>query len=155
MEICHSPLHLPPRDTRSKHVPDKLGKSAYGPRSLHVQILWISLVGGLRQCLTSNCLAIFGPSPQPAAALRAASRVSGVGFSFCRSLTERIPKRVEIHEICHLGPLRERREKPKFYRNLSHTIRNYGALEISYGSLSKLWDTPMCVDSTDLFAIQL
>ena len=111
MEICHSPLHLPPRDTRSTHVPDKLGKSAYGPRSLHVQILWISLVGGLRQCLTSNCLAIFGPSPQPAAALRAASRVSGVGFSFCRSLTERIPKRVEIHEICHLGPLRERREK--------------------------------------------
>ena len=31
-------------------------------------------------------------------------------------------------------------EKTKFYRNLSHTSRNYG-LEISYGSHSKLWDT--------------
>ncbi len=32
-------------------------------------------------------------------------------------------------------------EKTKFYRNLSHTSRNYG-LEISYGSHSKLWPTP-------------
>ena len=58
---------------------------------------------------------------------------------FCRSsLMEQIPKRGEIHEICHCG---SEEEKTKFYRNLSHTSRNYG-LEISYGSHSKLWDTP-------------
>jgi len=43
---------------------------------------------------------------------------------------EQIPKRGEIHEICHCG---SEEEKTKFYRNLSHTSRNYG-LEISYGS---------------------
>ena len=47
---------------------------------------------------------------------------------YCRSsLTEQIPKRGEIHEICHCG---SEEEKTKFYRNLSHTSRNYG-LEIS------------------------
>jgi len=53
----------------------------------------------------------------------------------------RIPMRGEIHEICLSG---SEEEKTKFYRNLSHTIRNYG-LEISYGSHSKLLDTPSAV----------
>jgi hypothetical protein len=113
-----------------------------GPRSLHV--------GGLRQSqtvhiLTSNCLAIFGPSPsQP----RRAAPAACVGF--CRSLTEvRIPKtaredgvkstKFATYGSGYAGAIN--REKEKFYRKLSHTIRNYG-LEISYGSHSKLWDTP-------------
>ena len=44
----------------------------------------------------------------------------------------------EIHEICHSG---SEEKKTKFYRNLSHTVRNYG-LEIFYGSHSKLLPTP-------------
>ena len=80
----------------------------------------------------------------------ALSRECVWAWGFCRLLRPRsavrIPMRGEIHEICLSG---SEEEKTKFYRNLSHTIRNYG-LEISYGSHSKLLDTPNCHDRTIL-----
>ncbi len=66
LEICHTPLHLPPRHTQYTCT-GSAWKGAYGPRSL----------GGLRQCLSSNCLAIFGPSPpQPRRAARRVPRAA-------------------------------------------------------------------------------
>jgi hypothetical protein len=60
--------------------------------------------------------------------------------------TVRIPKRGEIHEICHSG---SEEKTTKFYRNLSHTSRNDYGLEISYGSHSKLWETPSRVNGRE------
>ena len=78
-------------------------------------------------------------SLEPLSALRPLREcvwVTCVGF--CRSLTERIFRRgVKSTKFAIAGSKR----KKKIYRNLSHTSRNYG-LEISYGSHSKLWDTP-------------
>ena len=76
----------------------------------------------------------------------ALSRECVWGSVVCRSAhTVRIPKRGEIHEICHSG---SEEKTTKFYRNLSHTSRNYG-LEISYGSHSKLWETPSRVNGRE------
>ena len=74
--------------------------------------------------------------------------VWAVGFCRSRSQTERIPKRGEIHEICHSG---SEEKKPNNFIEICHTdtrrhtIRNYALwqpFEISYGNLSKLWATP-------------
>ena len=70
-EICHSPLHLPPRGTHSTHVPDKLGTVHMAPGLAPGHYRWTQTVPDL------NCLAIFGPSPpQPRRAARRA-RSSG------------------------------------------------------------------------------
>ena len=66
-EICHSPLHLPPRGTHSTHVPDKLGTVHMAPGLAPGHFRWTQTV------LDLNCLAIFGPSPpQPRRAARRA-----------------------------------------------------------------------------------